>query len=99
MSAPFPPQTVTAITASNFNRVSISQSTPAQNSRLKTHSFFGLHCQQKRQQRCWKSAELGSDRVGLTHRQNGHFSLETTLKATVSDSRLQTPPLHLLRTV
>jgi hypothetical protein len=48
-------------------------------------------CQQKRQQRCWKGAGLGSGGVVLDSSAKSRiFRAETTLKATDSDPRLHT---------
>jgi len=53
-----------------------------------TFDFF-VDCQQKRQQRCWKSAGTGSGGVVLdSSAKSGIFSAETTLEATDSDLRL-----------
>jgi hypothetical protein len=49
-----------------------------------------LHCQQKRQQRCWQGAGSGSRGVELDSIVKlAIFSLENALKATDSDLRLQ----------
>ena len=55
-----------------------------------------LHCQQKRQQRCWKGAGSGSRGVVLDSSAKwGSFSAETTLEATDSDPPSKLQPLWL----
>lgn len=52
--------------------------------------FFTLHCQQKRQQKCWKGAGSGSGGVELDSIvEFGIFSPENALGALDSDPRLQ----------